>query len=252
MIKPEFRGQVANVDSTSDDMKRNYNGIDINFNARMPRGVRAFGGFNLERSHQQHLRRGRRAIRTSRSTAISAESGIPWQKQFKGTVVYPLPWYGISVSAAYPEPQRLPDRQRRRRPTAASPPAPASTVRTARPPSGRSRSTTRYAANCTGPCTPNGLVLPALAASGVANIQVPLVAPETEYTPRINQVDFSVSKRFEFGDVPRARRRWTCSTRSTRMTTRRWRRRSSAPPTYQQPSVILQGRIIRIGADVSW
>ncbi len=50
VIKPEFRGQVANVDSTSDDMKRNYNGIDINFNARMPRGIRAFGGFNLERT----------------------------------------------------------------------------------------------------------------------------------------------------------------------------------------------------------
>ena len=50
MIKPEFRGQVANVDSTSDEMKRNYNGLDVNFNARLPRGVRAFGGFNLERS----------------------------------------------------------------------------------------------------------------------------------------------------------------------------------------------------------
>ena len=50
VIKPEFRGRVANIDSTSDDMKRNYNGLDINFNARIRGGVRAFGGFNLERS----------------------------------------------------------------------------------------------------------------------------------------------------------------------------------------------------------
>ena len=50
VIKPEFRGRVANIDSTSDDMKRNYNGVDINFNARIRGGVRAFGGFNLERS----------------------------------------------------------------------------------------------------------------------------------------------------------------------------------------------------------
>ena len=38
-----------------------------------------------------------------------------------------------------------------------------------------------------------------MAASGVASISVPLVAPETEYTPRINQFDFSVSKSIEFG-----------------------------------------------------
>ena len=50
VIKPEFRGQVDLLDSTSEDMKRDYNGIDINFNARMARGVRAFGGFNFERS----------------------------------------------------------------------------------------------------------------------------------------------------------------------------------------------------------
>ncbi len=59
--------------------------------------------------------------------------------------------------------------------------------------------TTRYAANCLGACTPGALVLPAMAASGLATINVPLVAPETEFTPRINQFDFSVSKSFEFG-----------------------------------------------------
>ena len=37
---------------------------------------------------------------------------------------------------------------------------------------------------------------------GVANINVPLVAPETEFTPRINQVDFSVSKTVQFGALP--------------------------------------------------
>ena len=90
---------MANVDSTSDDMKRRYNGLDINFNARMPRGVRAFGGFNLERSINNVCV----AARSDPNQSLycdQTESGIPWQKQFKGTVVYPLPWYGISVSAA--------------------------------------------------------------------------------------------------------------------------------------------------------
>ena len=94
-------------------------------------------------------------------------------------------------------------------------------------------------------------MLPQLAASGVANIQVPLVAPETEYTPRINQVDFSVSKRFEFGtfrvmpkmDLFNALNSDDYSSVATAQ---------FGAATYKQPSVILQGRIIRIGADVSW
>ena len=112
-------------------------------------------------------------------------------------------------------------------------------------------STTRYAANCTGPCTPGGLVLPELAASGVANIQVPLVAPETEFTPRLNQVDFSVSKRFDLGafrmtpkmDLFNALNSDDYSSVSTVQ---------YGAATYMQPSVIMQGRIIRVGVDVSW
>ena len=112
--------------------------------------------------------------------------------------------------------------------------------------------TTRYAANCTGACTPGALVLPALAASGLATISVPLVAPETEFTPRINQLDFSVSKRFEFGEFRVHAEDGHLQRAELGRLHRRWRRRSSAPPTYLRPSVILQGRIIRIGADVRW
>ena len=50
VVKPVFANQTANLDATSPDMKRWYNGVDLSFNARLPRGVRAFGGFNLERS----------------------------------------------------------------------------------------------------------------------------------------------------------------------------------------------------------
>ena len=37
-----------------------------------------------------------------------ADSGIPWQKQFKATVVYPLPWYGHLGQRGVSEPERLP------------------------------------------------------------------------------------------------------------------------------------------------
>jgi hypothetical protein len=249
VIKPEFRGQVANVDSTSEDMKRVYNGVDINFNARLPRGARAFGGFNLERSLNDVCV----SAQSDPNRALYCnqwDSDIPWQKQFKATVVYPLPWYGISVSGAWQSLNGY----------LVGSAAQAYGGFTAGTgfdrPNGQGTywqitSTTRYAANCTGPCTPNGLVLPELAASGVANIQVPLVAPETEFTPRINQVDFSVSKRFEFGmfrmtpklDLFNALNSDDYSSVVTAQ---------FGAATYKQPSVIIQGRIVRVGVDVTW
>src|SRR6478609_3569881 len=48
--KPGVASQVANIDSTSDDMKRSYNGFDMSFNARMRGGVRAFGGYSVEQT----------------------------------------------------------------------------------------------------------------------------------------------------------------------------------------------------------
>lgn len=249
VIKPEFRGRVANIDSTSDQMKRVYNGVDVNFNARLPRGARAFGGFNLERSLNDVCVSAQSD--PNRSLYCNQwDSDIPWQKQFKATVVYPLPWYGISVSGAWQSLNGY----------LVGSAAQAYGGFTAGTgfdrPNGQATywqitSTTRYAANCTGPCTPNGLVLPELAASGVANIQVPLVAPETEYTPRINQVDFSVSKRFEFGALRMTPKMDLFNALNSddysSVVTAQF-----GAATYKQPSVIIQGRIIRIGVDVSW
>jgi len=115
-------------------------------------------------------------------------------------VVYPLPWYGISVSASY---QNLNDYLTG---TAAQAYGGFTAGTGFDRPNGQGTfwqltSATRYAATCTGPCTPGALVLPALAASSVATLQLPLVAPETEFTPRINQVDLSTSVKIRFGRV---------------------------------------------------
>lgn len=240
VIKPEFRGRVANVDSTSDDMRRTYNGVDINFNARLPRGVRAFGGFNLERSINDTCV----AAQSDPNRLLycdQSESGIPWQKQFKATVVYPFPFWGISMSAAW---QSL------------------------------NGYLTGSAAQAYGGFTagtgfdnPRGLgtfwlVTPAtaaapaalrsaLSAAGQASISIPLVAPETEYTPRINQVDLSFSKRVQFGrfvatpkiDFFNALNSDDYSSVSTMQ---------FGAAAYNRPSVILQGRIIRVGVDMTW
>ncbi len=249
VVKPAFSSAVANIDSTSSDMKRWYNGFDMSFNARMARGVRAFGGVNIERS-----------LNDTCVAAVSdpnrslycdqSESGIPWQKQFKAALVYPLPWYGISVSAAL---QSLNGYVTGNAAQAYG----GFTAGTGFDrPNGlatfwRITPTLRYAANCTGPCTPNALVLPALQAAGLANLDVPLVAPETEYTPRINQLDLSVSKRFEWGMFAIQPKLDVFNTFNSDDYTAVQTSQFGAA-TYLQPSVILQGRIIRFGADVRW
>ena len=77
------------------------------------------------------------------------------------------------------------------------------------------------------------------------------MAPETEYTPRINQVDFSFSKRVQFGglsmlpkiDFFNALNSDDYSSVSSSQ---------FGAAAYLRPSVILQGRIIRLGVDMTW
>ena len=182
-------------------MKRWYNGFDLGFNARMRGGIRAFGGVNIERS-----------LNDTCVAAVSdpnrslycdqSESGIPWQKQFKAhgrlsaAVVRHLGQRGAA------EPERLRHRHRgaglrrlHRRHRLRSSERPRHVLaghaddalcgQLHRPVHARTRSCCRR-----WPRRPRRL-------------SVPLVAPETEYTPRINQLDLSVSKRFEFGSVQR-------------------------------------------------
>ena len=77
------------------------------------------------------------------------------------------------------------------------------------------------------------------------------MAPETEYTPRINQVDFSFSKKVTFGrlaatpkiDFFNALNSDDYSSVSSMQ---------YGAAAYQRPSVVLQGRIIRVGVDMTW
>lgn len=247
--KPGVLSTQGNLDSTSGDMKRAYNGFDFSYNARLKGGLRAFGGFNLERTLNDVCVSA--ASDPNRSLYCNqADSGIPWQKQFKTTFVYPVKWQNISVSMAlqslngYVVGSAAQAYGGFTAGTGFDNPRGVGTFYNVTP-------TTRYAADCKGSCTPGALVLPAMAASGLASISVPLTAPETEYTPRINQVDFSVSKSFEFGavrlnpklDIFNALN----SDDYTAVSSTQW-----GAATYFRPSTILQGRIIRFGIDARW
>ena len=237
---------VQNVDSTDSNLKRWYNGIELNFNTRLPGGARMFGGSSIER-----------LITNSCSAAANdpnlllfcdgSQNDIPWLTSFKLAGTYPLPFYGITVSGTL---QAL----------AGSPLGTAPLqygVFTAgtgfAQPNGIGTSylvtpTLNYPATCKGGCTVGARVVPNLA---VASASIPLVAPGTEFTPRTNQVDFGLSRTFTFGTS-----RFTpkldlfnalnsddyTSVSSTQF----------GATTYLVPSVILQGRIIRAGIDVKW
>jgi hypothetical protein len=240
---------VQNVDSTDPNLQRWYNGLEINVNARLPKGVRIFGGTSTEK-----------IITNSCSAAEhdpnlllycdGSKNNIPWLTSLKLSGVYPLPWYGISLSGAL---QALAGQ-----PLGTSPLQygvfTAGTGFTQ--PNGLGTNwlitpSLAYAANCKGNCTPGARVVPGLTTSSAT---IPLIAPGTEFTPRTNQVDFGASMAMRFGQISVTPKldvfNLFNSDDYTAVTATSGIQYGSA--TYMQPSVILQGRLIRIGADVKW
>jgi Carboxypeptidase regulatory-like domain len=247
-LKPEFAGLVQNVDSTDPDLKRAYNSIEINVNARLARGVRIFGGTSTERT----IANACSAAGTDPNLSLycdQSKSGIPFETSAKLGVIYPLPWYGITVSggiAALAGSLLGNDAL----------PYGVFTAGTGfNQPNGQgtylqvSQNTNYDATTCkSSACTIGQRIIPGLTQT---SLNVPLIAPQLEYTPRTNQVDFAVNKAFNVGrtrfmpklDIFNAFN----SDDYTGVSTMQY-----GAATYERPSTILQGRIIRIGVDVKW
>jgi hypothetical protein len=176
-----------NFTFTDPDQRSTYNGLDVAVNARLPHGARVFGGTTTERR-----------IANACSNAIDnpnnllycdqSESGIPWKTQIKLSVVSPLPWWGLNASASF---QGLPGYTLAR-----------STYTVSR--------TTRYVV-CPGNsasqgCVVGGLVSPnqistnftSADVTGATVTGVQLDAPGIALTARTNQLDLGVSKRISF------------------------------------------------------
>jgi hypothetical protein len=237
---------VQNVDSTDPNLKRAYNSLEMSVNARLPRGARLFGGFGVE----QTLTHTCSAAEHDPNVLLYCDgwkNDIPWLFSLKLAGTYPLPWYGINVSGAL---QALAGAALGTTPLQYGVFTAGTGFDT---PSGRGTfwlvtPTMNYAANCKGNCTAGARVIPGLTTSSA---NVPLVAPGTEFTPRTNQLDLGVSKIFRYGhssftpklDLFNALNAdYYTSVASTQFNA----------TTYLQPSVILQGRVVRAGVDVKW
>jgi hypothetical protein len=237
---------VQNVDSTDPNLKRWYNGVEVNVSARLPRGARIFGGTATEKTISNSCS----AAGNDPNLTIfcdGSKNNIPWTTSVKFAGTYPLPWYGVTVSGAYQGLAGLPLGT-----------APLQygvfTAGTGfNQPNGigtqwlLSRTTT-YAANCKGPCTPGAAVFPTLTS---ASFMVPLVAPGTEFAPRVNQIDFGLSKTFTFGSSRITPKLDLFNAFNSDDYTAVASTQFNAT-TYLQPSVILQGRIVRVGFDLKW
>jgi Carboxypeptidase regulatory-like domain len=237
---------VQNVDSNDPNLQRWYNSLEINVSARLSHGIRVFGGTSTER-----------AISNSCSAATNdpnlllycdgTKNNIPWQTSGKVAATVPLPLYGVTFSAALQALVGIP---------LGTLPVQygvftAGTGFTT--PNGLGTNylitrTTTYPANCKGACTPGALMIPGLTA---ASVNLGVVAPGTEFTPRINQVDFGFSKIVRVGSYSFTPKLDLFNALNSDDYTSVASTQFNAN-TYLQPSVVLQGRIIRVGVDVKW
>jgi len=268
-VLPAFATAVKNVDTNDPNVKQSYNAFEFNFNARLPHGGRLFGGSATDRTVANTCA----GATTNPNFLVTiggvnycdqSNSSMPWRTQFKLAGSVPLPWYGLQFAASF---QALPGYLLGTQAlTAGGAGVPNFTSYSGVGSSYTVTPTTRYTV-CPGNsasqgCTVGALVVPSQI---TASFAVPLVPPGIEMTPRVTQVDISVSKRLTFGSVkidPKLdifnalNSDDYFSVRATTFTPV-----SSASlatglngsgGTYLLPASVIQGRILRIAAVVGW
>ena len=187
------------VDQNAPDRTMKYNGFEYNFNARIGK-VNIFGGGMSERMLTNTCDDGwnpNLLLYCDQNT-----TGVPLRTQFKVAGSVPLK-YGINFGVAF---QSLPGyvfgTTAQYALTGVSGP---SGITTNNPPAGVSTvwqitKTTAYTASspcvAKGTCAVGQLVDPGMTQS---SLNVPLVAPQTEFGDRINQLDINFTKNIRFG-----------------------------------------------------
>jgi hypothetical protein len=224
--------QVDEVDTTATSARKQmFTGYEFTFNARLPGGATLFGGSSIDRTlnvtcdepDNPNLDR----------FCDQRETDVPYLKQFKLAASYPLPWYGIRLGGSLQS-------------------YPGALIGTTNQASGTTwllTPTTTYAANCPGACTPGALVVGS--ALSEASLTVPLRPWRTEYMRRLNQVDIRGSKVFELGTTRLEAQLevFNATNSDTGLTVLGTNFGTGA---YQQASSAVQGRIIRLGAQLKW
>jgi hypothetical protein len=165
------------VTNSTDSSKRRvtYNGFEVSFNGRLPRGGTAFGGWTTDRTLT--VKCDSQTDPNSLRFCDQSQLAIPYVSEYKLAVAEPL-WFGISASATVQSYSGIPLAV-----------------------NWTLTKTTRYPADCPSPCTPNALVVPTLTqASLIVNTVngINLIAPGEKYSDRFNQLNLGLRKSFRF------------------------------------------------------
>jgi hypothetical protein len=215
--------QVVNLNGTDPTAKQWNTAVDFGFNARLPRGGSIFGGTSSERSIAVQC--GFTDNPNRLEYCDRTKSDVPWRIQFKLAGSAPLRW-GIQAGASFSTYNYLY--------------AGGVVWQVSR--------TTRYASDCTGPCTPGALVNPG---QTVATLNVPLASPGTILSDRINQLDFNVGKWFTMAKV-RFQPEVSIFNALNNRAVYAVRSMNYGTSSFMQPSSVLQPRLMRIGLQLKW
>jgi hypothetical protein len=189
-LNPSKLGQVNNFVTFADNyggMTEVYNGVDVNFRARLPRGAQFLGGINVGNSQNAGgsgagLTAGVSHLNSCGVQGVDNPSlrfcdiAPPYQARLKMVGSYPLPW-DFQASATW---QALPG--------------------------------TPVIPGASGVFTPNlvatnAQVAPSLGRnlSSGSTVQIPLMAPFSQFEARINQLDVRLTKIVKLGRLGRTR-----------------------------------------------
>jgi hypothetical protein len=241
-VVPFFQVQQA---SNFGDVSDVYTGYDINLNARLPRGGVASGGVSLGHEVTDIC-----AVVDQASVGYAAVAGVtastagalggtppstlycrvqpPFQGDIKGLFSYPLPWFGLNFAA-----------------TVQNRPGPAIAANYT------VLCSTASVATCD-PTVLSSLGRPLQSGSAATS----LVAPGTLYGPRVTQIDGRLGKAFKIQryriqasldvfNVLNSSAALTLNNTFTPAT-------ATTSNPWQQPTAILQGRLLKIGAQISF
>ncbi|MQA30030.1 MAG: TonB-dependent receptor [Luteitalea sp.] len=238
-ITPALRSATDNViklAKTFGTQTEVYNGVDVSVNARLPAGLLLAGGTSTGRVVTDACF----VVDSPQGSAGAAAAIVPgllncrisppFQTQFKGIAVFPLPWWGLQTSGSF---QSIPPPQ----------------------------ITANYTAT-------NAEIAPSLGrtispGAGGTIASIPLVEPGTIFGDRLNQVDFRIAKTFRpragkrvqlFYDIYNLLNANPVLAYNTNFSTAGPPRTVASRATYDWPvpTTILQGRLTKVGVQLDW
>jgi hypothetical protein len=228
-VSAAAQSRVANLQSSSDSARRWNTSFEAGFNARLPGGAAMFGGIAVDRTLQVQCDITDDPNRLN--FCDQTEDPMPFNTQFKIAGSVPLKWR-LDLGASFQTYKYFYG-------AAANPPTGAVWQITR---------TTRYPADCIGPCTPGALVNPN---QTVATFNVPLAVPGTTPSDRINQLDVTVGRWFQFKSLS-AKPEISFFNSLNNRAALNVRSQNYLTSSYLQPSEVLQPALVRIGLQVKW